>query len=184
MKKHLFIIMISWLIASIYFGTGTLVYENAKESVTLKRLAPFDPTDTVSIANFENRRALELDLLVQQVDRWEKVFVWNALFPTVVNLLIGSGSFCVIGCITGLLIRRIFEEKEITLRDVTLLPALALITAFILLALSYVVPAFLVQGSTTIRPMSLLLLSTLIGLYMKEFYFKLSEYFKSKMLKQ
>lgn len=187
MKIISLLIIIIWTVTSIYFGLGSMVYQNAKDTYENYKKKPQELADTIPVmANGEiyaNKRIEMLNTLIMYRVNLEQKFFWVQSVPESINFLIGSSSFCVLGLIIGTLKRKVIDQEEIEFEYVLLGPILGLLTGFIILSISIVLPGFLSQDNSKPNPLSLLMISLLVGFFIKEFYLKITNYFPNKITK-
>ncbi len=143
---------------------------------------PKDPADTTFVyiddkPKFLNKRAYKTSLLVEEINKWNNYFIWANRFPNFINILIGSASFCIIGIMIFFLKKDLIDKEMVDIKYILLMPFLGILTSFVILGVSYLVPNLITQDPGKLKPIPLMMISLFVGIFLKEFYTRISNYF-------
>jgi hypothetical protein len=182
-----YILLVLWSVLGIYFGVCTMVNEKLISQLEERSALPKSVGDTVEITipgagTFESKKAYELYLITKESFGWKAKVGWTTKFPNMINLLIGSCAFCVIGVVISIFKMMLFDKLQVDDGYIVFAPFLGMLTGFVVIALSYLVPNILTQDVGKLRPLPLMMISLLVGIFIEEFYNKISKYFTTKVL--
>jgi len=177
-------VFIIWLSSGLYFGVGGLT--RAKLDDTLQELEKDKENlqkDTINVTyddlTFSNKYELKYFLEAESI---EKVFPWSIKISSFVGLLLTAFSFGLLGGAISLVKDVAFEGTSLAELKIWSVPLLGLLTGFVVFGLSYLLPTVLIKNGNEVRPVTLMFLCLFGGMYSKNFYEKLSQYFNKMFL--
>jgi hypothetical protein len=163
-----------WFCSSIYFGTGGYNYIKVKQDE--EKAA--NSSDTIKVVYNEVCYKNKASLLVA-LEKQATINLYPMIepLPTSVWVLITIFSFGILGSITNLLKQIALDSKEIVELKFISGPLLGMLTGFIIIGLSYLLPSTLANGDVELKPVSIMFLSLFSGFFSIEFYIFLAKLF-------
>ncbi|GEM_PF-854307 len=166
------LIVVFWLIPSLYFGVGGYISIDLMDQKTKYLISPSDSLINVAIAginmDFKNYEHFKYEVNYQSSKNY---FPWIDDFSDTFSVLVTALSFGIIGGLTRLLKQICFDEdKSILTVKVLSIPLLGMLSGIIMLGFSYLLPTLIVSGDQSIRPTTLIFLTLFAGLFSRKFY--------------
>lgn len=168
-------VIILWLLAALYFGTGGIT--KIENDNLLKKA--FNQSDSIPTlykgVAFRNKEAL---ISFLEKDQVKKIYPWTDKIPSFLSYIITACSFSLLGCIIWIFVDVVLYKKRIDQVDYIHAPFLGLLTGLVVLGITYVIPTFFVSEDNDIKPTTLMFLSLFCGMYTDKFYSTLSNAFR------
>jgi hypothetical protein len=169
----------------LYFGVGGMAqveYNDRLQALTVKV-----DSDTTQLEydgmTWKNETELKKYILHQEQQIFFRVFPWVDEVPDIISLLITSCAFCLLGSIVSIMRRLLFENDRPATTFMLLYPLFGAVSGLLVLAINYLLPTILVRDAENLRPITLMFFSLFVGLFLKEFYMKISSVVNSKFFK-
>ena len=172
-----------WFLFGMYIGVGGLVATHLNSPEALASVTEGDGPIKVEIDGREVpfASAAEYHHYLEVQDS-KKLFPIAFALPSLVSLLISTAAFGALGGVARLLKWIAHDKHPLTLTEAASLPALGFLMGMMLLGLSSLVPATLIQGDeVTLRPTTLIFLALIFGFFSKESLAWLRTRFKSML---
>ena len=177
MKKSILpiIFIFFWFCLSLYFGTGGYNYINILNNSAKSE----SNKDTVHVTyqklSFSNKAALN-KYLEEKAN--SNLYPILDLLPTSLLILITVFSFGILGSITHLIKQVVIVNTNVEELKYISEPILGMLTGFIIIGLTYLVPSTLTTNDVELKPMSLMFLSFFSGYFSTKFYLYLNKVFE------
>lgn len=167
-------VLILWLLAGLYFGTGGIT--KIENNNLVKQTISASDTGIVVFQGqkFKDKEALVRHLEGQQISA---IYPWIDNLPSYVSYLITACSFGLLGAIVRIFMQLTFQNKSLSECKVYTLPVLGLLTGLVMLGVFLIFPIFFITSDSSIRPGGLMFLCLFAGIYLDAFYKKVSKLF-------
>ncbi|MFL9843313.1 hypothetical protein [Flavobacterium rhizosphaerae] len=163
------------ILGSLYFGTGGLIYlelekrysDAQSEAVKNKKVSD-GKSVVINNIPFNNKKIAEI---AKDQFLAEAIYPYVVYIPTFLNFIITAISFGIIGTFAKTINYCITNNTKIA--DVTNLLLLLIQGAcigFIILGISYAIPTILTNEEVTLKPISIVFLSLIGGIFHEDFY--------------
>lgn len=178
-KIGIIAVFLIFLFSGLYFGIGGLSRLKLDETVEeLDRNKETLLKDTFNIKLNEITIKNKYDYLYElEANDLENFFPWAIQFSSFSALIITALSFGLLGALIAILKQIAFENLVIEEVKIWSLPLLGLLTGLVIYGLSYILPTALVKNGTELRPITLMFLCLLSGIYSNTFYLRLTKLF-------
>ena len=169
--------IIIWLCIGLYFGTGS--YSNIQNRIDKKDAdKAWQTIDTSKTTKYEIAlKKAALDDARENEKAILNLYPFISKFPNALISLITVFAFGILGSIINLLKQIVLEDKKPTDLKFVAEPLLGMLTGFVIIGLSILVPNTLATSDVELKPMSLMFLSLFSGFFSKRFYVFLSDLF-------
>lgn len=174
MKILPFFFILFWFCLSIYFGTGGYNYINIVQGE--HKVEQSKDTVEVLYNNITYKNKAHLNYCLE-LEANASLYPIISSLPTSLLILITIFSFGILGSVTNLIKQIAIENKPMVELKYISEPILGMLTGFIIIGLSYLVPSTLATTDIELKPMSLVFLSFFSGLFSKDFFIHLSKLF-------
>lgn len=166
-----YVVLISYLVVSLSLGVLGLVMLHYEDR--LDALQNMDDKEK-SVVIYEGQEfdSLEALYIHLELEPMQSIAMWRTIekYPAFLILVITSCSFGMLGSCIMVIRETALHGKELILREAIMFPILGMIAGLIVLAIAAIVPAILAEGSSTVRPPTLVFMSFFAGLFIREFY--------------
>ena len=184
MKFLPIVILAFWLLTGLYMGIGGLT--RAKLDDTLLNLEQDKEKlvkDTVNIIYDGLDFSIQYELqYYREAESVEKIFPWALKISSFFILIMTALSFGLLGGVVSIIKEIVFDRKPLNDLQIWSLPILGLLTGFIVLGMSYLLPTVLVKNGGDIRPVTLMFLCLFGGMFARSLFEKLTAYFNKMFL--
>jgi len=154
-------------VMALYFGSGGFIYLQNEQNYEAACLLPKKDVTFNSIP-YRNK---EIMVCSQEQELILSVYPYVHTIPAALRYIITALSFGLIGAIGRLINNTITNGSSLKNTPNTLLvPLQGAIIGLIVLGISYTIPIFLNNGSTSLKPITVVFLSLFGGIFYLEFY--------------
>jgi|WetSurMetagenome_2_1015567.scaffolds.fasta_scaffold147196_1 hypothetical protein len=164
-----------WLILGLYFGPSSLI--NANRNIQQEKLKEIKANTSLDTSRqiiyngiiFANYKAVQSYVEEKKYVVFDKIFVSLSELPEFMILIVGTCFFGLLGAVIKILFEHIFEIKHLHDSKYIALPVLGLLSGFISIGISYLLPSIFLNSKELLNPVGIILFSLLFGFFIKEF---------------
>jgi hypothetical protein len=171
-----------WLICllALYVGIGGLGNEDYKNKlISLNTNGPAIG-DTVPVKEglieYPNVFEMKKIEIIEQQNNFMQFYPWLEKLPDIISLLFTCGSFSLLGSFLFITRNIISNRSKVSIIKYPAIVLSSLLTGLVIMGLSYLLPIVLINDGGKIRPIALMFLSLVGGMYSNTLYKKLSKY--------